>query len=343
MIRADSPDRDGPRLLSLDVGEQIRHLPRRALGQLFRAGDLVVANDAATLPASLHGRHEASGEAIEIRLAAWIEPGDCPHFLAVAFGGGDYRTLTEERSPPPQISPGDRLVLGPLAAVVEHLCDHPRLLALRFASDRAGFFTGLARHGRPIQYAHVEQPLALWDVWTPVAADPMAFEAPSAGFSLGWHTLAAWRQRGVGFATLTHAAGISSTGDPALDRRFPLDEPYRICRATAAAVNETRARGGRIIAIGTSVVRALETAAAQTGYVAWGDGTARGRIGPQTSLRVTDAILTGVHQPGESHFELLRAFADDKVLHRLVLMAEAWQYRPHEFGDSMLIERQGRT
>ena len=166
--------------------------------------------------------------------------------------------------------------------MVERLLDHPRLIALRFLADRQAFFGGLARHGRPIQYAHVAEPLALWDVWTPIAANPIAFEAPSAGFALDWRTLAAWRQRGIGFATLTHAAGLSSTGDPALDQRLPFDEPYRISANTAAAIGRTKAKGGRIAAVGTTVVRALEAAANADGSVrratAWPAGaSAAGR------------------------------------------------------------------
>ena len=157
----------------------------------------------------------------------------------------------------------------------------------------------------------------MWDVWTTIAADPIAFEPPSAGFALDWHTLAAWRQRGIGFATLTHAAGISSTGDPTLDLRLPFDEPYRIPEHTAAAIKRAKSEGGRIIAIGTTVVRALESAANADGSVRAGDGVASGRIGRETPLRVVDAILTGVHQPGESHFELLRAFANDAVLDQI--------------------------
>ncbi len=139
--------------------------------------------------------------------------------------------------------------------------------------------------------------------------------------------------RGIGFATLTLAAGISSTGDPALDRRLPFDEPYVIPAATAAAVARTKAAGGRVIAIGTTTVRALEAAAVRRGIVRAGDGIATQRIGPHTLLRVVDAIVSGVHVPGESHYELLRAFADDAALKEMAAAAEARGYRNHEFGD----------
>ena len=316
----------------------MRHLPRSALASLFSPGDLVVANDAATLPASLHGTHAPSGTPIEVRLAAWVSVHDPTRFIAIAFGAGDHRTRTEDRMLPPPLSPGDRLTLGPLIATVERV-DDSRLFELRFLGDRASVIAGLARHGRPIQYAHVPEPLALWDVWTRIAAHPIAFEPPSAGFALDWHTRATWRRHGVAFATLTHAAGISSTGEARLDRRLPFDEPYRIPEYTAAAIGRARSQRRRIIAVGTSVVRALESAANPDGSVRPGDGVARGRIGRDTPLRVTDTLLTGVHQPGESHFDLLRAFTDDAVLERMSEAFARHGYRPHEFGDSMLMER----
>jgi S-adenosylmethionine:tRNA ribosyltransferase-isomerase len=339
MMAAARPDHGSPKLMTVDAHGRIEHLPRTALTALSSPDDLVVANDAATLPASLQGMHQASGEPIEVRLAAWLSLSDPTRFVALAFGAGDHRMRTEDRAPPPAFSPGDRLSLGPLVAAIELLLGNPRLLALRFLGSREAVLRGLVHHGRPIQYAHAPEPLALWDVWTSVAANPIAFEPPSAGFALDWRTLSAWRRRGIGFATLTHAAGLSSTGDPMLDLRLPFDEPYVIPESTVAAINRAKARGRRVVAIGTTVVRALESATGADGFVRAGDGIARGRIGSETTLRVVDAILTGVHQPGESHFELLRAFADPAVLDRVSAVAAQHGYRSHAFGDSVLIER----
>lgn len=339
MIAADRPDRPAARLCAIDARGRTRHLPRAALATLLAPGDLVVANDAATLPASLRGWHHESENPVELRLAGWVTPGDPTRFVAVAFGAGDHRIRTEDRPAPPPLSAGDPLALGSLGAVIERVLDHPRLIQLRFLGTRDDVLAGLARHGRPIQYAHVPQPLALWDVWTRIAADPVAFEPPSAGFALDWALLAAWRRTGIGFATLTHAAGISSTGDPALDRRLPFNEPYRIPQPTAAAIARAKAVGGRVVAIGTTVVRALEAAAEPDGMVRAGDGIAANRIGLDTRLRAVDALLTGMHQPGESHFELLRAFAPHGVLDGLPAALAAEGYRGHEFGDVMLIER----
>jgi S-adenosylmethionine:tRNA ribosyltransferase-isomerase len=149
--------------------------------------------------------------------------------------------------------------------------------------------------------------------------------------------IAAMRDRNIGFATITHAAGISSTGDVELDSRLPFDEPYDISPSTAHAIARTRSAGGRIVAIGTTVVRALEHAAMRDGVVHAGGGVATQRIGPGTRLRVVDAILTGVHERGTSHHELLRAFADDFTLLAADEELAANGYRPHEFGDSVLV------
>ncbi len=93
-----------------------------------------------------------------------------------------------------------------------------------------------------------------------------------------------------------------------------------------------------MIAIGTTVVRALESAAARDGRVRAGDGVASLRIGAGTPLRVVDAILSGTHEPGTSHYEMLRAFADDATLERMNAELERQRYRTHEFGDSVLVE-----
>ena len=128
------------------------------------------------------------------------------------------------------------------------MLNHPRLIGIEFDGAPREIWEGLARHGRPIQYAHVPHPLALWDTWTPIAGPPVAFEPPSAGFAIDWSVLTMMKARGVRFATLTHAAGLSSTGDPALDALLPFDEPYEIPPRTAHLIARARLERARIIA-----------------------------------------------------------------------------------------------
>lgn len=340
--RAVQRPRDA-RLLVVDECGRIGERPRAELVELLLPGDLVIANDAATLPASLFGRHRPTGARIELRLAGRSgldAAGEEPRFIAIVFGAGDFRIRTEDRPLPPPMASGDRLELGPLQAEVLATLGHPRLLEIRFAGDADAVNAGIARHGRPVQYAHLAEPLALWDTWTRIAGPPVAFEPPSAGFVLDWRLLDALHRRGVGFATLTHAAGLSSTGDPVLDARLPFDEPYRLPAATVAAIDAAQAHGGRIVAIGTTVARALEHAAARPQGLRSGDGLATNRLGPASNLRVVDVLVSGTHEPGTSHHELLRAFVDAPTLACIDAALSSADWRTHEFGDSVWLERQ---
>jgi len=341
MIAADSAVQRPPdaKLLVVDSQRNLIHVPRTAFVEFLRPNDLVIANDAATLPASLSGVHKATGKTIEVRLAGRpsLNAMDVNRFSAIVFGEGDFHVRTEDRPSPPRLQRGDKLVLGPLHGTVEGVLGHPRLVSLLFDGTADQIWAGLASHGKPIQYSHMPTSLEMWDVWTRIAGLPVAFEPPSASFILDWHVLAAIREHRAAFATITHAAGISSTGDEDLDRLLPFDEPYHIPAATAKAVELTRQRGGRVIAVGTTVVRALEDAATEDGHLRSGDGLAKGRIGPATRLRVVDAILSGTHEPGTSHYELLRAFLEDSTLERATSELIAHNYKTHEFGDSVLI------
>jgi S-adenosylmethionine:tRNA ribosyltransferase-isomerase len=327
------------KLLVVDEQRQLIHVPRSEFVEFLRPNDLVIANDAATLPASLTGVHEQTGKTVEVRLAGRrsLDASDVKRFSAIVFGEGDYHLRTEDRPLPPPLQSGDTLVLGPLRATVEALLGHPRLVSLFFDGSADHIWAGLASHGKPIQYSHMQTSLELWDVWTRIAGPPVAFEPPSASFILDWHVLGGIREHRADFATITHAAGISSTGDDDLDQLLPFDEPYHIPLATAEAVELTRRRRGRVIAVGTTVVRALEAAATDDGHLRSGDGVAKGKIGHATKLRVVDAILSGTHEPGTSHYELLRAFLEDSTLERATSELIARGYRTHEFGDSVLI------
>jgi S-adenosylmethionine:tRNA ribosyltransferase-isomerase len=216
----------------------------------------------------------------------------------------------------------------------------PRLVDLRFDRTGAALWSRLYRAGRPVQYAHVAAELALWHVQTRYAARPCAAELPSAGRPLAWELLLELRRRGVAFARVTHAAGLSSTGDAALDEALPLPERFEIPPETELAVARARASGARVVAVGTSVVRALEGAAAQSGGVLRaGAGRTGLRIGPGFRPAVADGLLTGMHEPTASHFALLQAFAPGALIERAYDHAARAGYLGHEFGDSNLILR----
>jgi S-adenosylmethionine:tRNA ribosyltransferase-isomerase len=303
------------------------------LPALLHPGDLLVVNDAATLPASLH-----TDDGRELRLAARRPDGT---WLAVLFGAGDWRTRTEDRAAPAPVAVGDTIPLGELVAtVIELRPESSRLVALRFDRDGAALWSALYRRGRPVQYAYLDDALELWHTQTAYASRPWAVEQPSAGRPLTIPLLLGLARRGVALARVTHAAGLSSTGDPAIDAILPFPEHYDIPVDTAAAISRAR----RVIAAGTTVVRALEgCAATHGGRVVAGEGTTDLLLSATFRPRVVDGVLTGQHEPGASHFHLLEAFAPRTLLDRAHAHAVASGYLGHEFGDSMLLFSEARA
>lgn len=161
---------------------------------------------------------------------------------------------------------------------------------------------------------------------------------PSAGRVLTSRLLREVRLHGVAVASLTHAAGLSSTGDPAVDAILPLPERYDVPPETAEAVARARSAGGRVIAAGTTVVRALEGCAAENrGRLRPGEGVTAIRVGPGFQPAIVDGLLTGMHEPGTSHFDLMQAFAPGPLLEAAHRQAESVGYLGHEFGDACLV------
>ena len=322
VLRTDEVSRRAVRLVVVD-GDEPRVVPFASFASYLRAGDLVVVNDAATLPASLRGR-TTRGEPFELRLSA---PVDGNRLVGMLFGRGDHRTRTEHREPPPPLVVGERVLLGTITAHVAAL-DGRRI---ELVADESGdaLWQAIYATGAPVQYAHRPELLPLYAVQTAYAARPWAVEMPSAGRPLTWDVLLELRRRGIRIATLTHAAGLSSTGDSALDAALPWPEQYEIPERTARAIAETT---GRVIAIGTTVVRALEASGGKAGT-----GIATLRLDPSYELRVVDGIVSGLHTPGESHFELLSAFAPRERIVRAIELAAAAGLSSHELGDVCLI------
>ena len=327
---------------------RITHAPRSRFVDFLRPGDLVIANDAATLPASLHGVHLPSGadDRSAARRARVARGRATVHvFSAVVFGAGDFRTRTEDRPLPPHARAGRSSGARAARRRPSRRCSIIRGWC-RCASTvrRDEVWAGLARHGRPIQYAHVPTPLALWDVWTPIAGVPVAFEPPSAGFALDWATIRAMRERGIAFATITLAAGISSTGDPgarsaASVRRAVSRFPMRRRRPFAARDRD----GGRIVAVGTTVVRALEHAARRDGVVRAG----RGHRGPAHWARPAGCASStrssrARTNPAAATTSCCVRSSTTPRWPRRARRSRRWGYRTHEFGDSVLIEKDWR-
>ncbi len=341
MIAAATWPRDRPedeRLLWIDPrGRVLVDTRIGALDSILRRGDLVVLNDAATVPATLAGLRQ-DGATFEVRLLA-ESAALATEWQVVLFGSGEFRSRTEDRPAPPRLREAERFqIAGAFARVVSVDPRSPRLLRVAFEGDAASMWRLIYEHGRPVQYAYIERPLALWHVQSGFASRPWAVELPSAGRPLTFRVLARLRERGVAVAALTHAAGLSSTGDAALDALLPLEERYEIPADTACAVERARANGGRVIATGTTVVRALEgCAAVHGGELVPGQGTTDLRLGPGSKLLVVDGLLTGIHERGTSHFDLLQSFADPELLDRALVHAERAGYLQHEFGDSWLI------
>ncbi|HEV8268654.1 MAG TPA: S-adenosylmethionine:tRNA ribosyltransferase-isomerase [Thermoanaerobaculia bacterium] len=338
-MRAASAPRVSPlrrRLLAVDAsGGRFDDTSTADLVERFEPGDLLVLNDSATLPASFSAT-TARGGRLEVRLAEAPRDGEA---AAVLFGEGGWRQATERRPPPPILPAGTPLRLGGgLDAEIASISPlSPRLVRMRFAPRGSALVSALYRLGKPIQYSYLSRELALADVQTPYAGRPWSVEPPSAGFPLTPDVLRSLRRRGVALAWLTHGAGLSSTGDAALDAALPLPERFDLPAGTVEAIGDARSRGARVVAAGTTVVRALEGAFALRGRLEPGEGTTSLVIGPGFVRRVVDGILTGVHEPRTSHHALLQAFASEPLLSRALAHAEEKGYLLHEFGDSCLV------
>jgi S-adenosylmethionine:tRNA ribosyltransferase-isomerase len=190
----------------------------------------------------------------------------------------------------------------------------------------------LARHGAPIRYRYVSEPFPLADYQTVFARVPGSAEMPSAGRPFSERVLRNLRRAGVQLATVTLHTGVSS---PERHER-PYREWFEVPAATAEAVNATHRRGGRVVAVGTTVVRALESAVADADA-----GAASGWTGlvvtPERGVAVVDGLLTGFHEPEASHLDMLRAFAGAPLLDRAYEHAIERGYLWHEFGDVHLL------
>jgi S-adenosylmethionine:tRNA ribosyltransferase-isomerase len=296
----------------------------RDLPQFLAAGDLLVVNTSATLPAAVPATG-ADGTQLELRLSTPAPGRDPDTHWIVELRHGD--------NPFGAVGAGDELALpgGAMARIVAAYAA-PRLWVARLDLPQA-VATYLAEHGHPIRYRHVPHRWPLSAYQTVYAAEPGSAEMPSAGRPFTAQLITRLVTRGVLVAPITLHTGVSSQER----HEPPYPERFQVPRHTANLVNAVHQWGGRVIAVGTTVVRALETASQPNGDVVSQAGWADLVVTAARGLWTIDGLLTGLHEPESSHLEMLTAAAGHELIEHSYRAAREHGYRWHEFGDSHLI------
>jgi S-adenosylmethionine:tRNA ribosyltransferase-isomerase len=325
-LEADRPPkaRDDVRLLVCDRSDG--SIVDSRFGELRRflaPGDLLVVNTSATLPAAL-AAERADGTALELRLSTPARGLDAQHWI-IELRRGDEPFAAGEVGEELRLPAGaTALILAPFAA--------PRLWLAQLDLP-APLDAYLAENGRPIRYRYVPGDLPLSAYQNVYAVEPGSAEMASAGRPFTQEMITQLVAQGVLVAPITLHTGVSSQEC----HERPYAERYRVPEHTARLVNAVRGWGGRAIATGTTVVRALETVAQPDGTVASGKGWTNLVVTPERGLWAIDGLLTGLHEPNSSHLDVLRAAAGDELLAESYDAALRGGYRWHEFGDSHLI------
>ena len=302
----------------------IEHRIFDQLTDVLGAGDALVVNTSATIPAALRAIAD-DGTELRVHLASPLAEGLWSlEVRTPVYGGGT--------SPGPNLEP--QALALPDRAVAHLLAKSTRSPRLWIAALEG--ITDLDRylhvHGRPIRYLPgPDWPLS--DYQTIFATDPGSSEMPSAGRPFTTQLVTSLVAHGIAILPITLHTGVSSFEDD----ESPGEERFRVPAATAIAINALRSDGGQVIAVGTSVVRALETVARKDGTVQAGKGVTDLVVTPKTGILAVDGLLTGWHEPHSSHLRLLEAFAGKVFLHRVYDEALENRYLWHEFGDELLI------
>jgi S-adenosylmethionine:tRNA ribosyltransferase-isomerase len=317
------PVRDLVRLLVADAAG-IRHARFSQFGEFLAPGDLVVVNTSATLAAAVDGKR--AGAEVEVHFSAELNDGSWVV---------EVRPAGMSTGPVAGLRPGEVITLDGGATLVT---SRPRpagqaRLWQALVRTEGGVLGFLAHHGRPIRYAYVPRQWPLTEYQTVFAREPGSAEMPSAGRPFTAQVVTELITRGVALAPVVLHTGVSSQepGEP------PQPERFRVPEATARLVNATRQAGGRVIAVGTTVTRALESAADPDGTVRPRHGWTELVLGPRRPARVVTGLVTGWHAPGASHLALLAAVAGDALVGQAYAEAVRLGYLWHEFGDSCLL------
>ncbi len=323
--------RDEVRLMVIERASfQVEHTRFNRLGEFLRPGDLLVFNSSRTLPASLDGCEAPIGPCMEIRLAQHL-PDDSWLALLLCKQGEPFTCGLRGGM---HIDFGQGLT----GTVYDRDENIPRLWKLRFSKSGTELMDLLYRLGRPIRYEYVSAPWDLDYYQTVYAKEPGSAEMPSAGRAFTWKLLFDLKRRGVETAYIVLHTSLSSYMDDELDaQHLASEEQYFISEAAAERINQTYRQGGRVIAVGTTVVRALESVADETGRVQAGHGYTRLRITADHTLTAVNGLLTGLHEPEASHLDLLTAFLPAEKIREAYEEAVQQRYFWHEFGDLNLI------
>lgn len=309
--------------------DEITHARFRDLPEHLRAGDLVVVNDSATIPGEID--------------AEWRGRGQVVLHLATPLADGSW--VTEVRTPVDaaravlDAEPGDRFDAGPVEVTLVE--PYPRSGSsptgrgnrLWRARVDGPLETHLRRHGRPIAYGYLARRYPLSAYQTVFATRPGSAEMPSAARPFTHGLVTRLVSQGVAIAPITLHTGVSSqeAGEA------PQAERFSVPGSTARLVNAVRAGGGRVVAVGTTVTRALESAVADDGTVQEHSGWTERVITPADPPRVVTGLVTGWHDPHASHLLLVEAVAGRELAQRAYEAAVAEKYLWHEFGDAALL------
>ena len=315
--------RDEVRLLAIRPGG-ITSTRFRDLPGLLEPGDLVVVNTSATLPARLDVRR-ADGVTVPLHVSTTLDDGSW--VVELRRPGNDGPDLGAEPGTTLELPGGVRLTLldafpGGRPSRLWRARTDPPLTTTVY----------LPRHGQPIRYDYVRGSFPLAEYQNVYAAEPGSAEMASAGRPFTDHLLVRLTARGIAVVPLTLHTGVSSpeAHEPPCPERFAVPE------VTARLVNSTRRAGRRVVAVGTTVTRALETATDDDGVTRAAAGWTDLVLDPTCPARAVNGLITGLHAPEASHLRLLEAVAGPELVAAAYRRAVAEHYRWHEFGDSML-------
>ena len=317
--------RDAVRMLVAErTTGRLQHTTFGMLPTFLREGDLVVVNTSAVVPAAVTACGEGGNELV-LHLSTQLDDGR----WVVEPRRIDGRTTRRwEGSVPTNV----RLAADAGAIFDAPYLDSKRLWIAHLQLPQP-VFTWLAVHGRPIRYSYVDRPWPIAAYQNVYATEPGSAEMPSAGRPFTAEVITRLVAKGVGVSPLVLHTGVASLESTEL----PYPERMRVSPTTASRVSETRREGGRVIAVGTTVVRALETAGGDDGFVHPVDGWTDLVITPQRGVRVVDGLLTGWHEPEASHLLMLEAIAGRPLLEASYAASLQEGYLWHEFGDMHLI------